>query len=244
MDVPLGIKTIKYTAHSHIGKVSYCTPQSVAFSFVDGTPTAPSKRPTYVVLGFSYERNDDVRSTELEGILERQVEGSVGKTQTGVGSIVTDTQGRVVVETVGKTTWFLYLKDHGMKITGSPSSQDSGLYYFRIKEPLNFVLGGFILATNPLRVADFHEFIYSPRVPVGKAVYIGSFHLSKTAPKEPQDTKYHYSLLGWTRHGSFAVTTHTDSALLEWLKSNVKEIMGREIVVSPWVDKTIPVSTR
>lgn len=152
-DILLGPQPVQATAFDAIGSVEACDGEP-SVEFIDGRRYDDASRPSYVLFGFSYQREDALPSTELAGILDYRRR--------------TDSD---------QETHPHFLNDHGRRFT-LPDFPDTAFYSFRV-EPGTFGLAGFLLkpqdpASNPLS-----RFLRFFPVQPGSVAYLGIFRLSQ-----------------------------------------------------------------
>jgi hypothetical protein len=182
--VKTGAHEIRSTAFEAIGRIAACEPDTIGIEFLGGSRTTVDASASYVVLGFCRREGDRPPSLALEGIYETRSTSEINR-----------------------PTRPIFLSEGGEALGERPGDEPMAYYAFRV-EPGEVGLSGFLpSSTTP----PLENFIRWYTVPPGKAVFVGSFEMSRTAS------------------GVFSVIVSRDPAGFQWVKSMHPLVHGREI---------------
>ncbi|MBI4893974.1 MAG: hypothetical protein HY821_25375 [Acidobacteria bacterium] len=156
-DILLGSQSVRATAFDAIGEVQPC-PGSASIEFLDGRPYDESRRPAFVLFGFSYQPDGQPLSTDLAGILDYRRHSDHEQ----------ETHPHLI-------------ENHGRRFQ-LPDFPNTAFYLLRL-EPGQFGFAGFLLPTpsgqprNPLS-----RFLRTYNLKAGTISYLGIFRLEQPSP--------------------------------------------------------------
>jgi hypothetical protein len=184
--VEIGAQPIRATAYDAIGKVAACETSPIAVEFLRGEEIPATEMPSYVIVGFSYRGGDGSTSLLLDGItiLRRPAEVPLPSSP-------------------------VLLRDRGEALGRRPGSEELAYYAFRV-EPGELALSGFLHSSEIPPLEKFQRWY---TVPAGKAVFLGSFEMSRSS------------------HGVPLVEVSKDPGGYQWLRVEHPVIKGREVTI-------------
>ena len=155
-NVEPGPRAVRVTAYDAFDRVSPCAGGGVSVEFLSGEPLPADQRPSYVVLGFSYQDGEPPPSLELEGIFDTRRDGdSMGPTRP------------------------IFWRDGGEKLAERPGPQPAAYYALRV-EAGDFGFSGFLRSRDTNNNSGLDHFIRWYTVPPGKAVFLGTFQMERS----------------------------------------------------------------
>ncbi len=152
-DILLGAQRVEATAFDAIGSVEPCDGQP-SVEFLDGRQYDDASRPSYILLGFSYQQDDGPLSADLAGILDYRRHADSGQ-----------------------ETHPHFLADQGRRFT-LPAYPGTAFHAFRV-EPGTLGLAGFLLRPGDRSSSPLSRFLRFFPVQPGAVAYLGIFRLQR-----------------------------------------------------------------
>jgi hypothetical protein len=152
-DILLGSQTVQATAFDAIGSLEACAGEP-SVEFLNGRKYDDASRPSYILLGFSYQEDDGPVSSDLAGILDYRRHSDSGQ-----------------------ETHPHFLQDHGRRFT-LPAYPGAAFYSFRV-EPGVLGLAGFLLKPADPASSPLSRFLRFFPVQPGTVSYLGIFRLRR-----------------------------------------------------------------